>query len=1156
MVLITVLATGLLGLASIELRKSSSSDARAAAAANARLGLMLALGQLQKTLGDDRRITADGSIQSANAAQPNLVGVWQSWSPGLTANPLQAVGNDFYDKEKTGRFKGWLIADTDPQRLLDRKFAEQAASGGVKIFNTDKDGFEIEASRVPLNEGVYSWAVSQEATKAKINVGGPEKSKRNPNDDIIAQARPNLSLSSDFKQPDGDWDARSMRILSSSQTKLDDTLASSSVSPTAWRDFTTQSMGLITDVVKGGLKVDLNLGFDLSDSEFSKDNLAAGFPNPFRASASDFASAVPAKYNGQRPLFKPNTANATHTARLEQFDAAKVLFDYPGAGVPTFNTLRSFYRIPYHLYSSGSDGPTVFERPADHVAFVKSSSVPGGMFRTPWNTPPATTTQGGIRPVVDRVMFLLSAGVNSASEPCLTITPVVTLWNPYNVALEIEGAVAYPWLDVPFNIRFTVYNSGGTEVRNHSTGMADLMGRQLKSVSHGRSVDPYLYAAITSTGSAITGTPKPIRFQPGEIRVFTSASSTRKAFQPSTYGSTSSVVSIAGITTYLRPVESLADYSTKGGLEVKLSDTKMVSGESADITFTQAASEDYPCFISVEDATRAKGTAATTATKGQAFVDVLQRYYGQSGEFGQGGKAGSFKSTKQTWASLKQEPAPFAALEFYHRYAKTGADQSADLVYTSNPRQPWMAQYMTNAEFSSGPQYKLRVRGPLTSFNNLLEVEQGSGARRAFYGPSNNASTGQSKLPFFEVPRAPMLSLAAFQHADLSLTPFGPANQFANSWASAYVPRNRTMVAQTGTGEGARPPVYDTVYLTNEALWDGFFFSGIAPLIEPTSGSGSASVWNNPKSPKRPVSEILEKFVEDPAANPLRNARMRLVKGDLANADLVKDLEAPEGCMKVAGHLMVDGAFNINSTNVEAWTAFLSGLRGSDFKVDSGSGPSASSAPFPRFHYPSGKENDNWNGFRSMTESQMKTLAQNIVREVQTRGPFLSLGEFVNRRISSSTSDNSGLKGALQAAIDNSNVNGNALYDNMRVTYSEDGKTYGYPAQSKANINPAKTGVGIPGYLTQADVLQSIAPVITPRSDTFTVRGYGEAHDSSGKVLARAMCEAVVQRSPDFVSGEDEAYTAIKDLHEVNAKFGRRFTIVSFRYLSAEEMRS
>jgi hypothetical protein len=221
--------------------------------------------------------------------------------------------------------------------------------------------------------------------------------------------------------------------------------------------------------------------------------------------------------------------------------------------------------------------------------------------------------------------------------------------------------------------------------------------------------------------------------------------------------------------------------------------------------------------------------------------------------------------------------------------------------------------------------------------------------------------------------------------------------------------------------------------------------------------------------------------------------------------------------------------------------------------VDSGSGPSSSASPFPRFQYPTGKENDNFNGFRTLNDTQMKTLAENIVREVQTRGPFLSLGEFVNRRVST---DVNGLKGALQAAIDNSSVNTAALYDNMRLTYSEDGKTYGYPAQSRANINPSKTGVGIPGYLTQADVLQAIAPSITPRSDTFTVRGYGEAHDAAGKVLARAMCEAVVQRTPEFVDTRDEAYSAIKDLEPVNATFGRRFSVVSFRYLSREEMRS
>jgi hypothetical protein len=1154
MVLITVLAVGLLGLTSIELRKSTTSEARAAACANARLGLMLALGQLQKDLGSDKRISADASILRTSA-QPNLVGVWDSWTPGLVSNPVQAIGSDFYDKEKTGRFRGWLVADPDPQRTRTRELAGQApAADGVKIFRTNSDGFDIEVPRVPTGEGAYSWAVSQEATRAKVNVGGPETNQRNPNDDLQAQARPNLALSQNFKQPSGEWDSRAARILSTSQAGLDTALSDSGVPATVWRDYTPHSMGLLTDVVKGGLKVDLNLGFEMSDANFAKDTLATGYPNPFRAAAADFANSVPTGYKGQRPLYRPNTATATHTARLDQFDAAKVLFDYPGAGVPTFNTLRSFYRIPHHLYKSEGD-LTVFERPSDHVAF-KTTSVPGGLFRTPWNTPPGTVTQSSIRPIVDRVMFLLSAGLTANSEPSLVITPVITLWNPYNVALEIEGAVAYPWLDVPFNLSFNVYNSGGTQTRNHATGMAGLLGRQLKSMGgHGRSVDPYLYAAITSTGTRISGTAKPIRFEPGEIRVFTTASSARQNFQPVNYSSPSSQVSIAGITTYLRPVASLADFSTKGGFEVRLSETKMVSGESADMKFDIASGEDYPCFISVEDATRAKGSSATTGTRGQAIADVLQRNYGQSGEFGKGGsdRSTGFRSTKQTFAALKQEPAPFAALEFYHRYAKTGQDQSADLVYTGNPRQPWMAQYMTNATFPSGPQYKLRVRGPLTSFGSLLEVEQGSGGRRAFYGPSNTALNGKSRLSFFEVPRAPLLSMAAFQHADLSSTPFGPANQFANSWASAYVPRNRAMVAQSGSGESARPPVYDTIYLTNEALWDGFFFSGATPVINQNSASGAPNIWANPNGASTSLADVLKKFVEDPSVNPLRNPRMRLVKGDRSDTDLVNDLTAPEGCVKIGGHLMVDGAFNINSTSVEAWTAFLSGLRGTSFTVNDGSAPSSSATAFPRFHYPTGQENDHWNGFRTLTDAQVKTLAENIVKEVQDRGPFLSLAEFVNRRV---TSAESGLKGALQAAIDNSGVNSGSLYDTLRTSFTEGAMSYGYPAQSRTNINPPRTGVGIPGYLTQADVLQSIAPVITARSDTFTIRGYGEAHDGSGKIIATAMCEAVVQRLPDFVDEANDAYTPVASLNDVNAKFGRRFNVVSFRYLSAEEMRS
>ncbi|MEK7948940.1 hypothetical protein [Luteolibacter soli] len=1147
MVLITVLATGLLGLASIELRKSSSTDARAAASANARLGLMLALGQLQKTLGDDRRVTADSSILSSTVPQPNLVGAWQSSSTGLLSNPSGSVGAQAYDKPS--KFKGWLVADPEPKRTLDQKMAESAPeANGVKIFRADSDGFEIEVPRVPTTDGAYSWAVSQEGTRAKINVGGPENSKRNPNDDIIAQARPNLALSHNYKQPEGDWDSRTGRVLSVSQSKLDETLAGTDLSGTASHDYTAHSMGLITNAVRGGLKVDLNLGFEMSDTDFAKDTFSAGYPNPFRAAAAEF-TGVQSSYRGQRPLFKPLYSSATHTARLDNFDAAKVLFDYPGSGVPTFDLLRKFYRIPYHLYTTSGDGLTVFERPFDHIAFAKTATVPSGLFRTPWNTPNATTTQGSIRPVVDRVMFLLSTGLTAASEPCVVITPVVTLWNPYNVALEIEGAVAYPWLDVPFAFAYRLYNPDGTEAKKYEIGASTLLGRQLKSVGHGRSVDPYLYAAITSNGSRISGTPAPIRFQPGEVRVFTPASSARQTFTPVDYSSPSAQVSITGITTYLRPVASLSDFSTKGGLEVKLTTEKMAATQTADMTFTIVTGEDYPCFISVEDATRAKGTTATTGTRGQAIMDVLQRYYGQSGEFGQtsAGRSSGFKSTKQSYAVLQKEPAPFAALEFYHRYAKTGQDQSADLVYTGNPRQPWMSSYMTNATFPSGPQYKLRVRGPLTTFGNLLEVENGSGGRRAFYGPSNTAKDGKSKLPFFEIPRAPMLSLAEFQNADLTFTPFGPANQFANSWASAYIARNKVGIANTA-GADPKPTIYDTAFLANEALWDGFFFSGAAPVIEPTSGSGSANVWTKPNAPRRQLSDVLEKFVNDPQQNPLRNPRMRLVKGDRTETDLIRDLEQPEGCMKIAAHLMVDGAFNINSTSVEAWTALLSGLRGSKFAVDSGSAPASSSNPFPRFHYPSGAENDDWNGFKTLTDAQIKTLAQNIVHEVEVRGPFLSLAEFVNRRVST---DPSGLKGAIQTAIDNTTINQAAGYDTIGAT-----ALALYPITSKSNISPLKTGVGIPGYLTQADVLQSLAPVITPRSDTFTIRGYGEAHDSAGKIIATATCEAVVQRYADFVDTKDDAYTPVANLNPVNAKFGRRFKVVSFRYLSVEEMRS
>ena len=64
----------------------------------------------------------------------------------------------------------------------------------------------------------------------------------------------------------------------------------------------------------------------------------------------------------------------------------------------------------------------------------------------------------------------------------------------------------------------------------------------------------------------------------------------------------------------------------------------------------------------------------------------------------------------------------------------------------------------------------------------------------------------------------------------------------------------------------------------------------------------------------------------------------------------------------------------------------------------------------------------------------------------------------------------------------------------------------------------------IPGWLTQSDVLSPLAPVLSARSDTFTIRVMGESPASEDNpISSRSWIEVTVQRVPDYVKASLDA---------------------------------
>jgi len=151
-------------------------------------------------------------------------------------------------------------------------------------------------------------------------------------------------------------------------------------------------------------------------------------------------------------------------------------------------------------------------------------------------------------------------------------------------------------------------------------------------------------------------------------------------------------------------------------------------------------------------------------------------------------------------------------------------------------------------------------------------------------------------------------------------------------------------------------------------------------------------------------------------------------------------------------------------------------------------------------------------------------------------------------------------RGALEEAIRKSGINEIPMGPVNRVIDETEASAFGYANPKAAAGN---TEEGASAILSQGDLLSAIGASITVRSDTFVIRSYGAAREGT-RITARAWCEAVIQRVPSFVDPVDapekvqSAITgngrALTDLSPVNRRFGRRFEIVSFRWLNANEL--
>ena len=1235
MVLLTVVAVGLLTLSTVSLRSTSQAAAQSEARANARLALMLALGELQKTMGPDQRVSASGDIVAdSNVKNPHWTGVWNSWQAGSTASGTDAKSEHStiagapnsgmaptYETRREDHFRSWLVSLKPEEATQVSSPASLSLAGlispakdtsavrlvGAGSLGTASNEDEYVNARLltvqtrssgstPSNR--YGWWVGDESQKARIMEDSYlSTTAANSAEKIFRAQAPGSTGTTTVKGLENLTTDRQLKGLPSLKSldlvDVNPKRGAKDIKPAEnFHSVTPFSCQVLADVREGGLKRDLSTLLE-------------------RPIENDIADA------------NSNDLTKSDKFMLYRFDSARQ------ERVP-IQDLAAYYQ----MYDSSRDSNG--SKGIRYTSSPQNSLLPSGIQVAAPDYYAGNSTNSFLReytslyrsPVPVKIQMVLAASAEEIvpnTNPKtyalrLGLAPAVTFWNPNNVPVVMNTGDAATYAQqlrfnyAPFMI---TWNKSGY-LKPVSLAYAAMGGKADTGQPGWASSGQYIKATIFDM--YFSGDPYPIVFEPGEARVMSYQYKTGnfvfkkdqndayKADQLAGYGWKSQFLQMP-----FSAWGSNTDTNVKNGLLViKPNDTLKFS-----ITTEKENNVDYVKdaegagaamnFMLIQKKFQSRPTAqwslrnyqlssrTGSGTTTRDFNDSLIRkgFPGGSGTVNDELPVGAMTTNPGKWFAFLQ-----FALMAGTEASEATAGPFAGRKFTSRPflhstpmAPPSIDKDDDASLYNSGWNWWVEAINSV----DAAEVGVAPNNRSGYYGGGYTSFSGSTHVIQQEIPLVPPMSIAALSHAHLGgfslasdvpdvnnpkVTATGYGGLFphtlqaiGNSYAHPLIPAAQastqwSRLTNTSTGERT-VTLADHSYLANKALWDEFFFSSITPqasavkVFENSASRTAKNVaqdffLNNKPLPNRRVVPYKSNFDQSKLDTLFTSTEQQLFSGGLAD--------------KIAAHLMVDGPFNVNSTSVQAWKTVLSSLKGKSvayldknnaltagIKLDQAT-PAGTPVGFSTL--PNGKpvtgstsepgDPEQWASWRELKDTEIDELATALVKQVKLRGPFLSLSEFVNRRLDSSREELS-VKGALQAALDDPAVSINSGFRSNARKFSDAEINRVNPTFRKALEGPVAYGSA--AYVDQADVLRNFSEQLTPRGDTFVIRTYGDSLDAQGKVQARAWCETVVQRVPEYLDASDEPYvkqSALKS--DANKTFGRKFKVVSFRWLGSSEV--